>query len=67
MAIYQQKPSSFRLGLNSVTCSKQITLLNALPASMHYDTNAHVNANMEQILKQETETAPVAKRKREKM
>lgn len=30
---------------------------------MHHNTNAHVNANMEQILKQET--APVAKRKRE--
>lgn len=34
---------------------------------MHYNTNAHVNVNMEQILKQETETVPVAKRKREKM
>lgn len=34
---------------------------------MHYNTNAHVDANMEQILKQETETAPVAKRKRENM
>lgn len=34
---------------------------------MHHNTNAHVNANMEQILKQETETAPVAKRKKEKL